>query len=175
MALAGVTDQIVYLEEGDVVDLQLGSVLDRRSRTAQAASSATVRTVQAHSGAAELGPYRHYMQKEIFEQPRADRRHARRRRRHHARAVRRRARTACSSEIDSVLILACGTSYYAGSTAKYWLESHREDPDAGRDRERIPLPRQRAEPDARWSSTISQSRRDRRHAGRAEARASRSA
>ena len=57
---------------------------------------AQVRTVQAHSGAAELGPYRHYMQKEIFEQPRADRRHARRRRRHRARAVRRRRRPASS-------------------------------------------------------------------------------
>ena len=69
MALAGVTDQIVYLEEGDVVDVQLGKtwVLDRAGKRAQR----PVRTVQAHSGAAELGPYRHYMQKEIFEQPRA--------------------------------------------------------------------------------------------------------
>ena len=69
MALAGVTDQIVYLEEGDVVDLQLGKfwVVGRDHKPAQRA----VKTVQAHSGAAELGPYRHYMQKEIFEQPRA--------------------------------------------------------------------------------------------------------
>jgi glutamine---fructose-6-phosphate transaminase (isomerizing) len=73
MALAGVTDQIAYLEEGDVVDLQLGTV----SITARDASGRflpvqrAVRTVQAFTGAAELGPYRHYMQKEIFEQPRA--------------------------------------------------------------------------------------------------------
>jgi glucosamine--fructose-6-phosphate aminotransferase (isomerizing) len=69
MALAGVTDQIVYLEEGDVVDLQLGKywIVDKNHKPV----TRQVRTVQAHSGAAELGPYRHYMQKEIFEQPRA--------------------------------------------------------------------------------------------------------
>ncbi|MDN3544240.1 MAG: glutamine--fructose-6-phosphate transaminase (isomerizing) [Roseateles asaccharophilus] len=125
MALAGVTDQIVYLEEGDVVDLQLGRYWISRLHAESGrfeAQQREVKTVHAHSGAAELGPYRHYMQKEIFEQPTAI------------------ANTleAISSispelfgdgayrifkEVDSVLILACGTSYYAGSTAKYWLES----------------------------------------------------
>jgi glucosamine--fructose-6-phosphate aminotransferase (isomerizing) len=120
MALAGVTDQIVYLEEGDVVDIQLGKhwIVGKDHKPAQRA----VRTVLAHSGAAELGPYRHYMQKEIFEQPRAI------------------ADTLegvegivpelfgdgaykVFKEIDKVLILACGTSYYSGCAAKYWLES----------------------------------------------------
>ena len=120
MALAGVTDQIVYLEEGDLIDIQLGKywVFDRQHK----AVKREVKTVQAHSGAAELGPYRHYMQKEIFEQPRAiadtlegvnaivpelfgD------------------AAYRTFQDIDSVLILACGTSYYSGCTAKYWLES----------------------------------------------------
>ena len=119
MALAGVTDQILYLEEGDLVDMQLGKywVIDRQHK----AVTREVKTVQAHSGAAELGPYRHYMQKEIFEQPRAiadtlegvnaivpelfgD------------------AAFRSFKDIDSVLILACGTSYYSGCTAKYWLE-----------------------------------------------------
>src|SRR5512137_994420 len=73
MALAGVTDQIVYLEEGDVVDLQLGKtwIAARQPDGTRRAVQREVRTVVAHSGAAELGPYRHYMQKEIFEQPRA--------------------------------------------------------------------------------------------------------
>jgi glucosamine--fructose-6-phosphate aminotransferase (isomerizing) len=124
MALAGVTDQIVYLEEGDVVDLQLGKVwiTNRDAQGRYLPVQREVRTVQAHTGAAELGPYRHYMQKEIFEQPVAI------------------ANTLDSVEgispelfgdgaysvfknVDSVLILACGTSYYAGSVAKYWLES----------------------------------------------------
>ncbi len=73
MALAGVTDQIVYLEEGDVVDMQQGKywITARQPDGTRQRVERTVRTVHAHSGAAELGPYRHYMQKEIFEQPRA--------------------------------------------------------------------------------------------------------
>ena len=120
MALAGVTDQILYLQEGDVVDVQAGKfwVLDSAHKPVARA----VQTVQAHSGAAELGPYRHYMQKEIFEQPRAV------------------ADTlegiagivpelfgdgayGIFKQIDKVLILACGTSYYSGCVAKYWIEA----------------------------------------------------
>ena len=125
MALAGVTDQIVYLEEGDVVDLQIGKHwVSAREGAGERFQSVQreVRTVQAHSGAAELGPYRHYMQKEIFEQPKAI-------------ADTLDAVQGISPEIfgdgawrifkevDRVLILACGTSYYSGSTARYWLES----------------------------------------------------
>jgi glutamine---fructose-6-phosphate transaminase (isomerizing) len=131
MALAGVTDQIVYLEEGDVVDLQLGKywIVDKAFKPLTTAQR-PVKTVLAHSGAAELGPYRHYMQKEIFEQPRAIAdtlegvdaiapelfdalmTHAAGENAH-----------AVFKKIDKVLILACGTSYYSGCTAKYWLES----------------------------------------------------
>ena len=124
MALAGVTDQIVYLEEGDVVDLQLGKywITHADAKGGFRAVQREVKTVIAHTGAAELGPYRHYMQKEIFEQPKAiadtldavpgisadlfgDGAHR------------------AFKSVDSVLILACGTSYYSGSVAKYWLES----------------------------------------------------
>jgi len=124
MALAGVTDQIVYLEEGDVVDMQIGKtwISARQPDGRYVPVQREVRTVVAHTGAAELGPYRHYMQKEIFEQPRAI------------------ADTLegvlgitpelfgdgaykVFKDIDQVLILACGTSYYSGSTAKYWLEA----------------------------------------------------
>jgi glucosamine--fructose-6-phosphate aminotransferase (isomerizing) len=120
MALAGTTDQIIYLEEGDVVDLQLARywIVDVNGKPVQR----EVKTVHAHTGAAELGPYRHYMQKEIFEQPRAigdtlegvtgimpelfgD------------------GAYPIFKQIDRVLILACGTSSYAGMTAKYWIES----------------------------------------------------
>ena len=122
MALAGVTDQIVYLEEGDVVDLQLGKYWIENAGQRLGTAQRPVKTVLAHSGAAELGPYRHYMQKEIFEQPRAladtlegvatvvpelfgdDALHV-------------------FQNIDRVLILACGTSYYSGCVAKCWLEA----------------------------------------------------
>lgn len=128
MALAGVTDQIVYLAEGDVVDLQLGRywLADAKGQTLTPLQR-PVRTVQAHSGAAELGPYRHYMQKEIFEQPRAladtlegveavlpelfD-----------GQGDEPAAAWRVFKDIDRVLILACGTSYYSGCVAKYWLE-----------------------------------------------------
>ncbi|KAF1046440.1 glutamine--fructose-6-phosphate transaminase (isomerizing) [Xylophilus sp.] len=122
MALAGVTDQIVYLEEGDVVDLQLGRywIVDADGQRPEVFAR-PVRTVVAHSGAVELGPYRHYMQKEIFEQPRAI-----------ADTLEGvegivpelfgNAAARTFAAIDSVLILACGTSYYSGCVAKYWLE-----------------------------------------------------
>jgi glucosamine--fructose-6-phosphate aminotransferase (isomerizing) len=120
LALAGVTDRFIYMEEGDVADLQLGRVwlVDRKGQPAQRPA----RTVSGFSGAVELGPYRHFMQKEIFEQPKAI------------------ADTLDQAialdpllfgeeadevlhDIDRVLILACGTSYYAGCVARYWIES----------------------------------------------------
>ena len=124
MALAGVTDQIIYLEEGDAVDLQQGKywITARGEGGARVRVERPVKTVNAHSGAAELGPYRHYMQKEIFEQPRAI-------------ADTLEGIEAITPElfgdgaadvfaqVDKVLILACGTSSYSGLTAKYWLES----------------------------------------------------
>ncbi len=120
LALAGTTDRIAYLEEGDVAEICRESfrVIDAAGREARRA----VATVKTSGTAAELGPYRHFMQKEIFEQPRAV------------------ADTLEGIEgvspalfqdpagkslrkAKSVLILACGTSYYSGLVAKYWLES----------------------------------------------------
>ncbi|WP_298233996.1 glutamine--fructose-6-phosphate transaminase (isomerizing) [uncultured Azohydromonas sp.] len=124
MALAGVTDQIVYLEEGDVVDLQPGKswISARQADGGYRPVQREVRTVHAHSGAAELGPYRHYMQKEIFEQPRAIADTLEGLERVNPELFGAGA-TAVFKDVRQVLILACGTSYYAGSTAKYWLES----------------------------------------------------
>lgn len=132
MALAGVTERIVYLEEGDLADLQAGRYrIVAGDGQALTPAQRPVRQVRAHSGAAELGPYRHYMQKEIFEQaraiadtlegvagivpelfdgaggPGASEAAARR----------------VFADVDRVLILACGSSYYSGCTARYWLEA----------------------------------------------------
>jgi len=120
LALVGTTDRIAYLEEGDVAEIDLDSFRVRDAADKEARRD--VRTVKAGSATAELGPYRHYMQKEIFEQPSAV------------------AATLEGVEavtpalfgkdaqrtlqgVRSVLILACGTSYYSGLTAKYWIES----------------------------------------------------
>ena len=119
LALAGTTDRIAYLEEGDVVviDPRGWKVTDAQG----VAARRELRTVKASGAAAELGPYRHYMQKEIFEQPRA---------------VADTLESAASvtpalfgegaervlADRRSVLILACGTSYYAGLVARNWIE-----------------------------------------------------
>lgn len=120
MALAGVTDQIIYLEEGDVVDV-CASALQLHDRDDKPVLR-KVHTVQSSSDAIELAPYRHFMQKEIFEQPRAladtmagceglDPKHF--------------GPDAANTfkQINAIQILACGTSYYAGMTARYWLEA----------------------------------------------------
>lgn len=123
MALAGVTDRFIYLEEGDVLD-----VTDERVQVYARAASGyepvkrKVVCVEAYAGAADLGPYRHYMQKEIFEQPRAigDT----------LEGVAGISPTLFGKDAEEVfsgvkriLMLACGTSYYAALTAKYWLEA----------------------------------------------------
>jgi glucosamine--fructose-6-phosphate aminotransferase (isomerizing) len=120
LALAGSTERFIFLEEGDVCELSLEGVriADRAGYEAQR----EVRQVAAYGGAVELGPYRHFMQKEIFEQPRAitdtipqgDSFDA---------ALFGEGAGKVFAGIDNLLILACGTSYYSGLTAKYWLES----------------------------------------------------
>lgn len=120
LALAGTTDQIIYLEDGDMADLQISNIWIVDANLAPVERK--VHTVSAYTAAADLGPYRHYMQKEIFEQPRAV------------------ADTlqdiesidpplfgeeaeAIFNRIDNILMLGCGTSYYAAMTARYWIEA----------------------------------------------------
>ncbi len=147
MAIAGITDQIVYLEEGDVVDLQPSGVwiLNAEGRALKS-EERPVQTVRAHSSAVELGPYRHYMQKEIFEQPRAISDTLQGVEQVSASLFGERAEHTLK-DIDRVLILACGTSYYSGLTAKYWLEAIAKIPcsvevaSEYRYRESVPNPR----------------------------------
>ena len=120
MALAGTTDRILYLEEGDAANLTREGVTVYDRTGAKAVREA--RVVQAYSGAVELGPYRHYMQKEIFEQPRAISDTIEQVGGVDPDLFGEAAKTAFR-DIDSVLVLACGTSYYAGCVARYWLEA----------------------------------------------------
>ncbi len=121
-ALLQVTRNMIYLENGDVAELTAKSV-----RIVSGDGQPVVRPIavsELSAAAVELGHYQHFMQKEIFEQPEAL------------------ANTlemiggsktiqpgifgAAAGEllagIDSVLILACGTSSHSGMTARYWLE-----------------------------------------------------
>ncbi|MEW6347192.1 MAG: glutamine--fructose-6-phosphate transaminase (isomerizing) [Pseudomonadota bacterium] len=120
LALAGSTEHFIFLEEGDVCELTLERVriADRDGNNVER----DVRQVAAYGGAVELGPYRHFMQKEIFEQPRAITDTIPQAETFDASLFGEGAQKVLAG-IDSLLILACGTSYYSGLTAKYWLES----------------------------------------------------
>jgi glucosamine--fructose-6-phosphate aminotransferase (isomerizing) len=147
-AVISETRKVLYLEDGDVVALKRGGV-----RVVDAAGREVKREVhlsELTADAVDLGPYRHYMQKEIHEQPRAvadtlegvidagvavddlfgD------------------GASQAFANIDSILVLASGTSFYAGSVARYWFEGVAKIPcsvELGHEyryRDSIPNPRQ---------------------------------
>jgi glucosamine--fructose-6-phosphate aminotransferase (isomerizing) len=122
-ALLQVTRKVVYLEDGDLVELYRDRyrIVGRDGKTVERAVHASSLVADA----VELGTFRHFMQKEIFEQPLAltntlglvsgsD-------------AISPRHFGAQAEEVFAgvrrVLILACGTSYHAGLVARYWLEA----------------------------------------------------
>lgn len=121
-ALISVTRRIIYLEEGDAaaVTRDRVTVVDSQGHEVQR----TVRLSEVSADAVDLGPYSHYMQKEIHEQPRAlsDTLEAVINEGVHPGLLGEDAGSVLSS-VDSVLILAAGTSYYAGLVARQWLES----------------------------------------------------
>ena len=121
-AILQATRRVIFLEEGDTAEVTRDGVkvFDGKDQPVQR----DVHVSDVSLASLELGPYRHFMQKEIHEQPRAI------------------ADTieavvdggfspslfganaeAALKDIEGVQILACGTSYYAGMTARYWLEA----------------------------------------------------
>ena len=121
-ALIAETRRVIYLEDGDVVALKRGGVrvVDREGHAVER----TVHVSQLSADAVDLGPYRHYMQKEIHEQPRAvsdtieglidggvD-----------IEGLFGPGAAGALRGADSILVLASGTSYYAGLVARYWME-----------------------------------------------------
>src|SRR5215472_6760305 len=118
-AISSVTKRVVYLEEGDVADVTRTSfaIYDTNGMRAER----PVVTVESSRDAGELGPFRHFMQKEIFEQPRAiaDTLEAIDQIRPEIFGEQ---AAEMLSRVDSVHLLACGTSYYAGSVGRLWLE-----------------------------------------------------
>jgi glucosamine--fructose-6-phosphate aminotransferase (isomerizing) len=121
-ALLQVTKNVVYLEEGDVVEVNLANyrIFDAQGKAAQR----QMHVSELNNDSVELGEYQHYMQKEIHEQPQA---------------LADTLESVCNShslvpgifgaeantifpQIENILILACGTSNHAGQVARYWLE-----------------------------------------------------
>ena len=147
-AMIAETRRVLYLEDGDVVALKRGSV--RVQDSAGRDVKREVHLSELSPDAVDLGPYRHYMQKEIHEQPRAvadtlegvidagvdvD-------------GLFGAGASQAFAGIDSLLILASGTSFYAGLVARYWFEGLAQIPcnvELGHEyryRESIPNPRQ---------------------------------
>jgi glucosamine--fructose-6-phosphate aminotransferase (isomerizing) len=121
-ALLQVTRNMIYLEDGDMAELTRDSM--RIMRLDGTPVERPVQVSQLSADAVELGSYRHYMQKEIFEQPAAL---------SNTLEMLAQARSITPNlfgvEADSVfrsvrrvLVLACGTSFHAGLVARYWLE-----------------------------------------------------
>ena len=122
-ALLPVTQRFIFLEDGDIADIKRDSltIYDKTGELVER----PLKVSELSADAADRGPYRHYMLKEIFEQPRAV-----------AETIEGRlsgdtvleesfgpnAKTILDG-VKGVHILACGTSYHAGLVAKYWLES----------------------------------------------------
>lgn len=122
-AVLSVTRKVIYLEDGDVADIRLDGVaiLGRDGQPVQR----KVHLSDVSLASMELGPYAHFMQKEIHEQPRAltDTIEALIDDNQFSAALFGDQAEAVFQQVDSILILAAGTSYYAALTAKYWLES----------------------------------------------------
>ncbi|SEG22608.1 glutamine--fructose-6-phosphate transaminase (isomerizing) [Nitrosomonas ureae] len=127
-ALLQVTRKMVYLEEGDVAELYHDRYRIRTCDATTKLNSEVTRPVRESDltrEAVELGPYAHFMQKEIFEQPVAVANTLEMVL--NAQSISPRLFGSKAEEIfqktSGILILACGTSYHAGLVAKYWLES----------------------------------------------------
>jgi glucosamine--fructose-6-phosphate aminotransferase (isomerizing) len=121
-ALLQVTRTLIYLEDGDIAEIARGGVRIVRADGSPVERPSHQSTLAAD--AVELGHYRHYMQKEIFEQPQALA---------NTLEMIGAAQSAAPQlfgagagemlrDAKSVLILACGTSFHAGLTARYWIE-----------------------------------------------------
>ncbi|TXI50514.1 MAG: glutamine--fructose-6-phosphate transaminase (isomerizing) [Lysobacter sp.] len=122
-AIVQATRKVIFLEEGDTAEVT------RTGVRVFDASDAEVRREPYMSGVSlasmELGPYRHFMQKEIHEQPRAiaDTIEAITDAGSFAPELFGDGADAIFRDIDALQIIACGTSYYAGLTARYWFEA----------------------------------------------------
>lgn len=122
-ALLGVTRKIIYLEDGDLATLTKNSINIFGSNLKKINRKINHSKVKVSS--MDLGPYDHFMQKEIYEQPRAlgDTIEAVIDNNKFNDSLFGNKAKEVLKNTDSILILAAGTSYYAGLTAKYWFES----------------------------------------------------
>ncbi len=127
-ALIPVTQEFIYLEDGDFVDICEGQLTITDSTGVEV--KRLVKTSSLTESSTEKGPYKHYMLKEIYEQPNAVRATLQ------DRITDKQLLLNGFGELDinvlkrvkAIHIVACGTSYHAGMTAKYWFEEYTNTP-----------------------------------------------
>ncbi len=122
LALKPVTDRFIFLEEGDLVEITRGSI-SIWNMDDESVIRSDVRVELGHDDV-DKGNYRHHMQKEIFEQPKVlhdtlEGRIGRTQVLEQAFGVKAKN---IFDQVKAVTIVACGTSYYAASVARYWIE-----------------------------------------------------
>ncbi|KIQ30194.1 glucosamine--fructose-6-phosphate aminotransferase (isomerizing) [Xanthomonas arboricola] len=122
-AIVQATRQVIFLEEGDTAELRRDGV--RVFDASDAAVERPLHLSDVSLASLELGPFRHFMQKEIHEQPRAlaDTIEAAIDAKGFPASLFGPTADVVLRDIEGVQILACGTSYYAGLTARYWIEA----------------------------------------------------
>ncbi|EKT4076695.1 glutamine--fructose-6-phosphate transaminase (isomerizing) [Stenotrophomonas maltophilia] len=122
-AVISATRKVIFLEEGDTAEIRRDGVriFDEHDRPIER----DVHLSDVSLASLELGPYRHFMQKEIHEQPRAlgDTIEAAIDAGGFPAGLFGKNAEAVLSGTEGVQIIACGTSYYAGLTARYWIEA----------------------------------------------------
>ena len=127
LALLQVTDRFIYLEEGDIACLTLDqvSIWDKQDSLLNASERPVLRYEHGDQ-AANLGEYRHYMAKEIHEQPKAIANTLEGKisaKGHLLTSILGPTAEALLPQVKEIHIAACGTSYHAGLVARYWIES----------------------------------------------------
>ena len=122
MALLSVTNEFIFLEEGDIAEIEIDkiTIYDQDGNLV----SRPIKTSKLKPGQVDLGNYNHFMQKEIFEQPQAIRDTLESRITSDSVVISAFGHQSeeIFNKISQIQIIACGTSYNAGLVAKYWLE-----------------------------------------------------
>ena len=127
-ALIPVTQEFIYLEDGDLVDICEGKLKIEDETGAEV--KRPVKTSTLTLGSVDKGPYKHYMLKEIYEQPNAVRATLQDRITDHQLLLNGFGDLDINllRRVQAIHIVACGTSYHAGMTAKYWFEEYTKTP-----------------------------------------------
>lgn len=120
MALAGLSNRLIYLEEGDWVELTRDSVqvFDRTNAPAERAISIS----QVAATMIDKGNHRHFMQKEIYEQPTVVAQTLGRYLDPNAGTIKLPDMPFDLKDVPKITLVACGTSFYAAQVARYWIE-----------------------------------------------------